>query len=153
MNWLVSCGLTLATAWPSGIRQWESTIEKSASTYGVDANLIAAVMFVESHGRPEALSEMGAVGPMQIMPFPWRPVERLADPHFNIEYGTRILEDILRQTDGDLRRALGAYNCGFKALDAGHCGRGAGHDFAERVFAVRAQFNECWLRERHAGPN
>lgn len=152
MNWLMTCAMTLAMTWPDGVRQWESTIENSARTYGVDANLIAAVMFVESHGRPEAISEMGAVGPMQIMPFAWRPVEQLSDPHFNIEYGTRILADVLEQTRGEVRRALGAYNCGFPALDAGHCGRGAGYDFATRVLDVRLRFDNCWSRAWRVGP-
>ena len=124
-----ACSLSLR--FPDGIRQWCSLIENYAQKYGLQSQLIAAVMLQESGGDPNAYSASGAVGLMQIMPrdglaadfmcngrpcFFTRPsMAELFDPEFNISYGARMLAGLI-QKYGSVRDALKAYgpsNTGF----------------------------------------
>jgi soluble lytic murein transglycosylase-like protein len=78
------------------------------------AQLVLAVIDVESAFDPFAVSYAGAVGLMQVMPF-W-PTELgltkkdLIDVELNIRMGTSILAYYLERERGDYRRALGRYN-------------------------------------------
>ncbi len=112
----------LAPVWRSNIRQWSRNIQRVAKKHQLDPDLIAAVVLAESHGDPAAISVVGAVGLMGIMPveagFSWRPTtEALKDPYTNLDWGTAILADILRQAGGDLYTALAAYNGGWYQID------------------------------------
>jgi len=110
-------------------------IEEYALYYGLDPNLVAAVMLQESGGNPEAYSKSGAVGLMQVMPrdglsegymcingpcFSSRPTtDELLDPHFNIKYGTELLSGLISKY-GDIREGLRAYgpmNSGYSYAD------------------------------------
>lgn len=114
----------LSSGFPSEIQQWKPSIEKYAANFGLDANLIAAVILQESGGQPAAVSANGAVGLMQIMPrdgvasqficingpcFQDRPAtEELFDPTFNIQFGASLLSELIKR-EGNLRDALKAY--------------------------------------------
>lgn len=76
--------------------------------------LVMAVIEVESHFDRFAVSRVGAQGMMQVMPF-WkdeigRPEDNLTLQKANLDYGCRILQFYLQRKDGDLHRALAAYN-------------------------------------------
>ena len=76
--------------------------------------LVLAVIDVESNFDRFALSEAGARGLMQVMPF-WvdeigRPEDNLFEVPTNLRYGCTILRYYLDKEKGDLRRALGRYN-------------------------------------------
>ncbi len=108
----------LAPTWDPTIRQWATQIALVANEYGLDADLIAAVIREESHGDPHVVSYMGAVGLMGVMPrgpgFEFRPsAEALKRPNTNLHWGAAILADIIRQSGGDLYAALAAYNGGW----------------------------------------
>jgi hypothetical protein len=96
---------TLGSAVPSQILRWQPFIEKYASQYGLDPNLLAAIIMTESSGNPNATSSRGAVGLMQV-------VGGSYDPETNIAQGTKIFADDLRQFNGDVELALAAYNAG-----------------------------------------
>ena len=114
----------LSEKYPQSIQKWLGEIEYSAGKYGLDPNLIAAVMMQESSGQPTVISTSGAVGLMQIMPrdgiassficddnpcFKNRPLKQeLLDPEYNINFGTRLLSGLLK-TSGSTRNALKAY--------------------------------------------
>lgn len=89
-------------------------IHSAATRAGLPPELVLAVIEVESHFDRFAISRVGAQGMMQVMPF-WkneigRQEDNLTDNRTNLEYGCRILQFYLRREDGDLHRALAAYN-------------------------------------------
>jgi len=100
----------------------EDVIRQQASEKGVDAALLAAVIYSESKFS-DATSSAGARGLMQITPAAAREIERLSggttfklddlsNPEINIRYGTFLLRELLDRYDGDVAAALAAYNAG-----------------------------------------
>jgi peptidoglycan lytic transglycosylase len=100
----------------------EDVIRQQADEKGVDAALIAAVIYSESKFRDQT-SSAGARGLMQITPEAAEFIEKqsggttfqlsdLADPELNIRYGTFLLGELLERYDGDEAAALAAYNAG-----------------------------------------
>ncbi|SGO61368.1 putative peptidase, peptidase M23 family protein [Mycobacterium tuberculosis] len=91
--------------------KYADIINEAAAQYGVDPALIAAVIRQESDFDPEAGSHKGAQGLMQVMPFNAKGAD-LRDPRENIFRGTEILASHIQKYDGDLEKALAAYNAG-----------------------------------------
>ncbi|CAO3445719.1 hypothetical protein [Azospirillum argentinense] len=89
----------------------EGVIQAASTKYGVDANLIKAVIQKESTWNPNAVNGSGAAGLMQVMPANWRAygITNPYDPAQNIEAGTKILREHLDRAGGDLERALSTY--------------------------------------------
>jgi soluble lytic murein transglycosylase-like protein len=86
---------------------------------GVSADLLKSVMRQESNFKPCALSVVGAMGLMQIMP---ETAETLHlddpfDPAKNVDAGARFLRMMLDRYQGDTQLALGAYNAGPARVD------------------------------------
>ena len=105
----------------------EDIIRQQAEEKGVDANLIAAVIYSESRFS-DATSDAGARGLMQITPETGDAIENLSggqtfvyedlsDPDLNIAYGTFFLAHLLEIYDGNLVAALAAYNAGSGNVD------------------------------------
>lgn len=89
-------------------------VEAASDRHQVDADLINSVIQAESGFNPRARSPKGAQGLMQLMP---ATASRLGvkdayEPGVNIEGGTRYLRQLLEQYDGDMIKALAAYNAG-----------------------------------------
>lgn len=101
----------LSAYWDPDVSRWEPIILQYAQQRGLDPDLIAAVIWKESLGRPTERSPAGAVGLMGLMPFDWRPSpEELEDAQTNVFWGARALAHTIRDGDGDLYYALAAYN-------------------------------------------
>lgn len=75
----------------------------------LSARMVAALVFVESSCRADAVSEKGAVGLVQVNPHVWRYSRRaLKDPYTNLRIGTRILASYIRAHG--VREGLHRYN-------------------------------------------
>jgi len=91
-------------------------IDQISAKHGVDANLVRAVIKVESAYQEHARSRKGAMGLMQLMPATARQygVSDPYDAQSNIEGGIRYLKSLLEQFEPKL--ALAAYNAGEAAV-------------------------------------
>lgn len=97
-------------------------IQQTAERHKVDPALIRAVIAAESAYQPGATSRKGAQGLMQLMPGTAHElgVSNAYDPRQNIEAGARYLRALLEKYDGDLDKALAAYNAGEGAVERAH---------------------------------
>ncbi|MCB0862440.1 MAG: lytic transglycosylase domain-containing protein [Solirubrobacterales bacterium] len=106
----------------------EDIIRQQSQEKGVDAALIAAVIYAESQFVDQT-SHADARGLMQITPETAEEIEKLSggttfkledlrDPELNIRYGTFYLKHLLEMYDGDVVAALAAYNAGPGNADA-----------------------------------
>lgn len=93
-------------------------VQVAANKYGVDPKLAMAVAEAESGLSQEAVSSVGAVGVMQLMPETASSlgVHNINDPRENIDGGVRYLKQMLTTFDGDVTRAVAAYNAGPQAV-------------------------------------
>ena len=89
-------------------------IHAAAQKHGLDENLIARVIAMESNFNPRAASRRQALGLMQLLPqtAAHYSVADIFDPAQNIEAGAHYLKDLLTRYRGNLTLALAAYNAG-----------------------------------------
>lgn len=95
-------------------------IDLAAREQGLDPKLVHAVVQAESSYDPQAVSEVGARGLMQIMPNTHLDAKQrfglpdgdLHDPEYNLRVGTSYLAYLLERFEGDLPIALAAYHMG-----------------------------------------
>jgi soluble lytic murein transglycosylase-like protein len=99
--------------------QYDSIIEKAAMSAAVEANLLRAVIVVESGFNSRAVSKRGAVGLMQLMPATASRfgVSNRYDPTENIHGGAMYLKFLMNRFGQNVRLALAAYNAGEDAVD------------------------------------
>lgn len=113
-----------------------------AYRYDIPPVLVFGIMMYETRDLDtKAVSPVGAVGLMQIMPFWKETLGRyfgydLTDPVINIRYGVWIAAHYLRKTQGDWRRAMLRYNGCVRGTNTPNC-----HTYPDRVKE---------LAERHA---
>jgi hypothetical protein len=109
------------------IARYEPMILAASARHGLDPQLVKAVVAVESGFEPDAVSDKGAIGLMQVLPatgerYGVRADRRksidakLADPTLNLEIGTRYLSDLRKMFVGRPDLALAAYNAGENAV-------------------------------------
>ncbi len=136
----------LSNRFPASVLRWCSQIRSACEKTGLPDDLVAALIWHESGGNPQAYSSSGAVGLMQIMPrdgisntflcqgnpcFQDRPaIDELNDPGFNIDYGARLLAGYLDYY-GDLRLALKVYG----PLDVGYT-------YADTILSLYHQYGK-----------
>jgi soluble lytic murein transglycosylase-like protein len=107
-------GETLSVGSVAARGNYDALITAMAHRHGVEPQLARAVVWAESNFNPNVVSHKGAVGLMQLMPATAASlgVTDSFDPIQNIDGGVRYLAARLQQYDGDVLRALAAYNCG-----------------------------------------
>lgn len=92
----------------------EKSIQEASRKYDLPEALIRSVIRHESNFRTDAVSRAGAQGLMQLMPDTAKAlgVKNPFDARQNIDGGTRYLRQMVDLFDGDLEKALAAYNAG-----------------------------------------
>jgi soluble lytic murein transglycosylase-like protein len=104
--------ITLSST-PQAPDAWRASLLAAADRYRVSPDLLAALVWQESRWHPAALSPKGAVGLAQLMPATARSLAvDPRDPAANLDAGARYLRQMLDLFDGDVERALAAYNAG-----------------------------------------
>lgn len=108
--------------------EYSEYVYKYSQEYDIDPNLVFAIIKTESNFDPNAGSNAGALGLMQLMPdtFDWlqqykngeitMDTSQLYDPETNIQYGCIFLEFLLEKYAIE-ETAVAAYNAGFGAVD------------------------------------
>lgn len=101
----------------------DTYIIEAANHHDVSFPLIKAMIKVESDFNPTAISEKGAIGLMQIMPFNFKQLSITDpfDPWENIMGGVRYFKNMMIKFNGDLSLSLAAYNAGPNAVDKFGC--------------------------------
>jgi soluble lytic murein transglycosylase len=110
--------------------RYADIVRGHAENYRLEPELLAAVIYTESKFDPEAESQSGAIGLMQLLPATAKGIaqrtggsrfrtEDLYDPELNVRYGSWYLRHLLDKYDGDLGKALAAYNGGQGNVDRG----------------------------------
>ena len=103
--------------------EYQEEIWQYAEEYRLDSYMVCAVIHTESRFRPLAVSRLGAVGLMQLMPdtAQWiagqlqmgaLTTEQILDPQTNIRLGTWYLADLMQVFDGRTDVVIAAYNGG-----------------------------------------
>jgi soluble lytic murein transglycosylase len=117
---------------PTGLTRSEITelaraVLAESGRYQLDPRLVLAVMHVESRYQTFAVSPVGAMGLMQLLPttameladelgIPWQGTQTLFDPVVNVRLGTAYVKQ-LSDRYGSVRTALAAYNWGPGHID------------------------------------
>jgi soluble lytic murein transglycosylase len=142
--------------------EYAHIVRGHARNHGLDPALLAAVVYVESRFDPNARSEAGAVGLMQLLPATAKGIAQrtggthfvvadLRDPEINVRYGSWYL-DHLRELYGETRLALAAYHAGRGNVERWQQeGRGIAfaetRAYVEKVERVRRVYERAYPRE------
>jgi soluble lytic murein transglycosylase len=109
--------------------KYKDLIKKYSERFGVNPNLVAGLIYTESHFNASAGSPVGARGLMQIMPATGAGLARqlgesttfstskLNDPDTSIRLGTYYIAQLINKYQGNTELGLIAYNGGVAAAD------------------------------------
>lgn len=102
----------IASLFTPEVQHWAPQIVAWSAAAGVDPNMAATVMQIESCGDPNAVSIAGAQGLFQVMPFHFDAGENMQDPDTNARRGLAYLALGMQQTNGDSGLSFAGYNGG-----------------------------------------
>jgi soluble lytic murein transglycosylase-like protein len=112
-----ACNIHSTINWTStalNLNAYRTEVAAAATEFGVDPSLLRAVIHAESAFNPNAISDKGAEGLMQLIPGTASDmgVNNPFDVTQNIRGGAQYLAGLLKQFNGDERMATAAYNAG-----------------------------------------
>ncbi|NDJ34526.1 MAG: lytic transglycosylase domain-containing protein [Chloroflexi bacterium] len=99
------------------VQYWADDIMRWSAQHGVDPNLAATVMQIESCGWQSAESSAGAMGLFQVMPFHFTAGEQPYDPDTNARRGLAYLKAGLEIAGGHAGLAMAGYNGGHSVIN------------------------------------
>ena len=102
----------LAPFFAPPLRHWSDEIKHWSARHDVDPHLLATVMQIESCGHPTVISNAGAQGLFQVMPFHFEAGEDMLDPATNAKRGASFLKYCAEASDGVVGLTLACYNGG-----------------------------------------
>jgi soluble lytic murein transglycosylase-like protein len=102
----------LSPVFTSGVQYWKASISRWANASGLDPDLVAVIMQIESCGNPFARSGAGAIGLFQVMPYHFLSTDDPSAPDTNAARGLDYLSRSLAAAGKDVRLALAGYNGG-----------------------------------------
>jgi hypothetical protein len=111
-----SASSTLSPIFTAEVQSWSLSITRWAAESGLDPNLVAVVMQIESCGDPSAVSRSGAIGLFQVMPFHFLATDDPYLPDVNAARGLGYLKRSLTAARDDARLALAGYNGGIGVI-------------------------------------
>jgi soluble lytic murein transglycosylase-like protein len=106
----------LSTVFTPEVQFWSASIVRWAAAAGLDADLVATVMQIESCGDPLARSGAGAMGLFQVMPYHFGAYEDPFSPETNASRGLDYLRRSLQAANDDAREAFAGYNGGISLI-------------------------------------
>ncbi|MEO6248973.1 MAG: lytic transglycosylase domain-containing protein [Sphingomicrobium sp.] len=106
--------IAVTTGAPAGVpERFAALNDMAAATANISPTLLAALVWQESRWNPQAISSKGAIGLAQLMPATARDLGvDPRDPAANLIGGARYLRQMLDGFDGNVEKALAAYNAG-----------------------------------------
>lgn len=110
---------TIAPLFTPEVQFWAPWIIKWSQQYGIDPDMLATVIQIESCGHYLVSSPAGAQGLFQVMPFHFAEGESMLDPETNARRGIGYLLGSLRRADGHIGLALAGYNGGWGVIPLG----------------------------------
>ncbi len=119
------------------LAQYDPEYEAAGAKYGVNPALLKAMTRQESGGNPNAVSQAGAAGLMQLTAATAAEngVTDRFDPHQSIDGGAKYMASLLKRYNGDEKMALSAYNYGMGNIDKAKMATG-GNSFEEIYSAL-----------------
>jgi soluble lytic murein transglycosylase-like protein len=99
------------------VQYWQADIRRWSQEWGLDPNLIATVMQIESCGYRLARSSAGAMGLFQVMPLHFADGEDPYDPNINAYRGMAHLRASLEARGNQPRYGLAGYNAGISGAN------------------------------------
>lgn len=114
-----STSSSLSPIFTPEIHYWADSIIRWATAAGLDPNLAAVVMQIESCGDPRATSRAGAMGLFQVMPYHFKAGENPYQPDTNALRGMGYLKRSFDTAGGNARLALAGYNGGIGVISRG----------------------------------
>ena len=116
-----ACNVSSMVDWyktPLDIDSYKHSINEAAFIHNVEPALIRAVIHAESHFNASALSKVGAIGLMQLMPATAKElgVKDAFIAKQNIQGGVKHLAKLLKKYNGNIKLVAAAYNAGEGAV-------------------------------------
>lgn len=102
----------LAAFFAPAVQAWSDDIVRWSARHEADPHLLATVMQIESCGHPTVVSNAGAQGLFQVMPFHFAAGESMLDPNTNAKRGASFLNYCHAAAGGVIGLALACYNGG-----------------------------------------
>jgi hypothetical protein len=108
---------SLSPVFMPSVQYWKDDLLRWGQEYGVDPNMIATLMQIESCGNDTVESYAGAIGLFQVMPFHFSDDEAPFDPDTNAKRGINYLLDGLALSGGHAGLAMAGYNGGHGVIN------------------------------------